>query len=262
MSRFSTFCWFAAVLCLFSVGQSQWLPSGGLGMGRASAGEMEDIGQDEPHIGLNQGSGGSIDANQTGGISGETVNTSGSGTINVGSTGSGGVSGISFSSGLSFNVEVIDIGGVWADAFGSTDGFIDTGGSVSGADYTTWANNFGVDLISLTLPAAVSGVSVMMDAAAYTDWANNYGQSGDGVPGDFNGDGVVDMLDNLEWGDHFGEFFSPPLAAAAVAARGASLTAMSVPEPSGLLLLVMGLSSLILWRARRLLPFGMHSTPE
>jgi serine/threonine-protein kinase ATR len=44
-----------------------------------------------------------------------------------------------------------------------------------------------------------------VDLADYTVWADHYGLSGSDLPGDGNGDGVVDLADYTIWADHFGQ---------------------------------------------------------
>jgi hypothetical protein len=44
-----------------------------------------------------------------------------------------------------------------------------------------------------------------VDLADYTIWADNYGQTGSGIPGDGNNDGVVDLADYTVWADHYGQ---------------------------------------------------------
>jgi hypothetical protein len=91
-----------------------------------------------------------------------------------------------------------------------------------------------------------------------------------GVTGDYNGNGVVDAADYLVWRDHLGQNFALPnrdpvntgvIGAAdysswrshfgSTAGGGAAASASLVPEPSGILLGLMGQSLLVCVATRR-----------
>jgi poly(3-hydroxybutyrate) depolymerase len=55
-----------------------------------------------------------------------------------------------------------------------------------------------------SIPGDYNGDGVV-DLADYTVWADHYGQSGQGVAGDGNGDGTVDLADYTVWADHYGQ---------------------------------------------------------
>ena len=79
----------------------------------------------------------------------------------------------------------------------------------------------------------------LVDAADYTVWRNMVGQSGDGLAADGNGDDEVDDEDYLIWKENFG------------ASPGSGSTAVSVlvPEPAGWLLVAMALVTLVVRRS-------------
>lgn len=81
------------------------------------------------------------------------------------------------------------------------------------------------------LPGDANGNGVV-DQADYTVWYNHYGVSGQWSDGDFNGDGRIDQADYTVWYNHYG------------AGSG------SVPEPAALTMLVLGGIALLRRRAR------------
>jgi hypothetical protein len=104
-------------------------------------------------------------------------------------------------------VAQVDIGAVEINPAIDLPGDYNDDGKVDAADYTVWRNNLGLNIV---LPNDVTpGV---VDASDYQVWKGHYGQmSGGGgavttaaVPGDFNGDGVVDLDDLDEWNTNFG----------------------------------------------------------
>ncbi|QDT70035.1 hypothetical protein MalM25_29800 [Planctomycetes bacterium MalM25] len=87
------------------------------------------------------------------------------------------------------------------------------------------------DVISYTLATApvVEGDYTgdgLVDAADYTVWRDTNGDLGVDLPADGNGDGEVNGLDYTYWADRYG---------------GPAASATSVPEPTGALLLGLGL---------------------
>ena len=115
---------------------------------------------------------------------------------------------------------------------------------VGPADYTIWANSFGVSDPQLSDSDFNGDGSV--DAADYTVLANNYGNGIDTfatyLGGDINGDGLVDAADYTVLASNYGQTMVGPAGASA-----------AVPEPSALALAVMGLTGLLAcgWRRCR-----------
>ncbi len=78
-----------------------------------------------------------------------------------------------------------------------------------------------------------------VDAADYTVWRNSVGQSGAGLAADGNRDGTVNFADYNFWKANFGN-----------AAGTASFVAISVPEPTCAVLLILGQTLFAVWRFR------------
>ncbi|MBX7071867.1 MAG: DUF4465 domain-containing protein [Pirellulales bacterium] len=121
--------------------------------------------------------------------------------------------------------------------------------SLSGARYLTlkgassdvgeWGSNtpMYMALDNLEFNPAVPGDAngdTLVDGADYTIWADHFQQSGGYAQGDFNGDGVVDGADYTIWADHFA-----PASAA-----------LPVPEPATGLLFALGTASMALGMRR------------
>ena len=69
-----------------------------------------------------------------------------------------------------------------------------------------------LDDVGLTGDANGDGV---VNAADYTLWANNFGVTGIAIPGDFNLSGQVEAGDYTAWANHFGETTAAPAGASA-----------------------------------------------
>ncbi len=117
------------------------------------------------------------------------------------------------------------------------------------ADATFWSSEAGASLAPrLVVDAVLASVAPLVgdynddgivDAADYTVWRDSLGQSGSGLAADGDGDGTVDADDYDLWKAHYGE-----------STGGGSLAGTAtVPEPTGLALLVVG--SLILLARRK-----------
>lgn len=89
------------------------------------------------------------------------------------------------------------------------------------------------------LPGDGNGDDIV-DAADYTVWANAFGQMGIGIPGDYNGDEVVDTADYTIWANNFGQTVTAPAG-----------TSAAVPEPSTFTLAGLSLMGLIAYGRRR-----------
>jgi gluconolactonase len=115
-------------------------------------------------------------------------------------------------------------------AFGSDDGrtlFITAGNSLYG--------------IELNVPSPQTGDyngNGVVDAADYTVWRDTLGAT-ENLSADGNGNRVIDAGDYEHWKDRFGDMLSD--------GSGAGQSASAVPEPSTVLLLVIGLA----WPGRR-----------
>ena len=74
------------------------------------------------------------------------------------------------------------------------------------------------------VPGDANGDSIV-DGGDYTIWADHYGQPGGWIDGDFNGDGIVDGGDYTLWADNYGTGQAGEAVAAATASEpeGASL---------------------------------------
>ncbi len=107
----------------------------------------------------------------------------------------------------------------------------------------TLIDNIKVATIEATLNTPDFNGNGIVDAADYTVWRNNLGLMGTGTQatGDANGDLNVDSTDYDLWKTAFGT----------MPGSGASIGAVGVPEPSGLLLIVSGALSLALGKRRR-----------
>ncbi len=132
------------------------------------------------------------------------------------------------------------------------DGFVPTSGSweimlTSGGYAGSFASitaGFSVqqhgDGLLLVFGSALSGdynEDGVVDAADYSVWRDSYGQSGSGLAADGDDSGTVDEADYTIWKTHFGE----------TAGAGSLAGTSAVPEPTSLVLLLMG----CLWLVRR-----------
>jgi len=97
-------------------------------------------------------------------------------------------------------------------------------------------DDIGWDILPPPIPGDGNGDG-MVDAGDYTIWANNFAQTGVAVPGDYNDDLLVDAGDYTTWANNFGAGSPSPLAA--------------VPEPSSFALSLVALLSM-LFAARRI----------
>jgi hypothetical protein len=88
------------------------------------------------------------------------------------------------------------------------DGNVSWTGAVARAG-TSYAVSGVTETVVVVIPGDYNGDGVV-DLADYTVWADNYGQTGSNVPGDGNNDGVVDLADYTVWADHYGQ--GTPLA--------------------------------------------------
>jgi serralysin len=99
--------------------------------------------------------------------------------------------------------------------------------------------------LNLSVAAAVAVLSGdynhdgVVNAADYTVWRDSLGKSGTGLAADGNGDSVVNAADYTIWQTHFGQI--------AASGSGASATT-TVPEPSTLLMFVVGILTMRLRR--------------
>jgi hypothetical protein len=135
-----------------------------------------------------------------------------------------------------------------ADAIRSFDLTFITGGLIDDV------GSLYVDDISVAL-AAVAPVLAgdynddgVVDAADYVVWRNTLG--GTSLPNETVSPGIVDQADYSEWRVNFGN--------TAAASAGAVTGSTGVPEPSGVLLILMASASLITSRSF-LLACGLHS---
>jgi hypothetical protein len=100
------------------------------------------------------------------------------------------------------------------------------------------ANFLGTLTVTLTLPGDFNGDAVV-DLADYTVWRDNLGSAAS-LPGDLT-PGTVTQDDYDLWKSHFGEVFTP----------AAPVIAVQVPEPAAAFLLLGGLASCLLAARRR-----------
>ncbi len=70
-----------------------------------------------------------------------------------------------------------------------------------------------------------------VDAADYTVWRDSYGQTGTGLAADADGDGLVDDADFTLWKQNYGT----------TAASGSAFDVAAVPEPTSLMLAMLGM---------------------
>lgn len=103
------------------------------------------------------------------------------------------------------------------------------------------SSNYGSNqpLLEITLTPDKPGdanFDGVVDGGDYTIWANNFLQSPRSfAQGDFTGDGLVDGADYTVWANNFA-----PLG----------LTALAVPEPASVVLIMGGFPALLLWARR------------
>jgi T5SS/PEP-CTERM-associated repeat protein len=105
----------------------------------------------------------------------------------------------------------------------------------------TWNVDYGANSVTLAVAAVVVSVpgdyngDGIVDAADYTVWRDTLGQVGIGLPADGDGNGVIDGGDYDVWTTNFGNH----------AGAGASGSASAaVPEPSTLVMLLTGILSI------------------
>jgi hypothetical protein len=108
-----------------------------------------------------------------------------------------------------------------ADHFVTVVGYDDTPGALKYAAYNTWDHDlhwysfarvkagqpFGVRSGTLFDPGPLPGDGNgdgLVDQEDYALWYNSYGQSGEALPADFNGDGLVDQEDYALWYGNYG----------------------------------------------------------
>jgi hypothetical protein len=122
----------------------------------------------------------------------------------------------------------------WYSDDGATPGYVHLWGGFANATspgYQWMAQQFFVEFAEMY--AGDANLDGGVTGADYTIWADHYGGPGDWSQGDFNLDGNVTGADYTLWADHFenraaGE--SPP-------------SALAVPEPSALALVLIGLAT-------------------
>lgn len=114
--------------------------------------------------------------------------------------------------------------GLTGDTFGS---FFSVSGTPGGANYTL------TSLLPASAPTLVGDFNAdgKVDAADYVVWRDTNGSTTD-LRADADQSLKVDIVDFLRWKDHFGE------------TAGSGLGAGAVPEPTSLVLMLMGLSTL------------------
>jgi hypothetical protein len=90
------------------------------------------------------------------------------------------------------------------------------------------AYNSGEAVLQVVLPGDYNGDNIV-DAADYVVWRMTFGQMGNGLAADGNGNGEIDSGDFILWRAHFGQTVG-----------GGSTTRGGVPEPQTLAMLLMG----------------------
>jgi hypothetical protein len=83
------------------------------------------------------------------------------------------------------------------------DGNVSWSGAVARAG-TSYAVSGVTETAVVLIPGDYNGDGCV-DLADYTVWADHYGQTGSGIAGDGNNDGVVDLADYTVWADHYGQ---------------------------------------------------------
>ena len=100
------------------------------------------------------------------------------------------------------------------------------------------------DALRVEVPSLIPGDANgdgLVDGADYTRWADHFLQTNQAIAsGDFTGDGIVDGADYTVWADHFNP------GKAALPAAGMPMQPAIVPEPSSLLLAVFGVCGIAL----------------
>lgn len=89
-----------------------------------------------------------------------------------------------------------------------------------------------MDNLEVVLLTGDGNADGIVNAADYTVWANGFAVGNKVTEGDYSFDGLVNAGDYTVWANHFGD---------SIAVAPSAGTAASVPEPSGLLLLVIGM---------------------
>ncbi len=110
------------------------------------------------------------------------------------------------------------------------------------ADNQGYTGQFRTDLLAAFaaldgLPGDYNGDNVV-DAADYTVWRNSLSQTGPGLPADGNGDQVVNQADYHLWRENYG------------ASASLGSTAQAAPEPTAFLLLLMTVMTGVQFRKR------------
>jgi hypothetical protein len=167
-------------------------------------------------------------------------------------------------------VSLIDLGaGMFAPAVGSAFTILTASEGISGAFDTfdlpagySWnvsynANSVVLAVASFSLPGDYNGNGVV-DAADYTVWRDHLGTNFDlnGNGNETGGSaGVVDQADYTYWKSHFGQ-------GAGAGAVGSAIAATAVPEPAAPVLALAGVA--VAWprRTRRILTAAKHVTPQ
>ena len=104
--------------------------------------------------------------------------------------------------------------------------------------------NVSIDFIRLlTLNARLGDISQdgVIDIGDFTLWSDAFGTTGVGLPADLSNDGEVDIGDFTIWSDNFGN-------TSGAGGNGAGVA--SVPEPSAVALLGLGVCGLLVYATR------------
>jgi T5SS/PEP-CTERM-associated repeat protein len=114
-------------------------------------------------------------------------------------------------------------------------GFVLAGSAASSFDLLVSSTSVILQAIGAGVPGDYNGDGIV-NAADYVVWRNTFGQTGPGLAADGNNSGTIDADDYTVWRSHFGQ----TAGAGSVLGATGSASASAVPEPNAVLLALVG----------------------